>query len=177
MNTKLFFISHIIISIYKMGNCNTNHEYNDTDATKFENKFKHVKKFLPNLKKGFVVKVYDGDTITIISKIHCLDEEHKFVIRLKGIDAPEIKSNNILEKKIAIRSRNWLRHKILGKVIYLHDIGHDKYGRILANIYLSKHNKSLNQHMLDLKYARIYDGGKKNTNWDEYIHIKNRKKT
>jgi endonuclease YncB( thermonuclease family) len=45
-------------------------------------------------------------------------------------------------------------------MVVLQNVGTEKYGRILADIYIE--NLHINQWMLDNKYAVPYDGGKKN---------------
>ena len=55
--------------------------------------WKDTKPFVVPLNGGHVIKVYDGDTITIANKLpiyHCNDM-FRFSVRLNGIDTPEIK--------------------------------------------------------------------------------------
>ena len=50
---------------------------------------------------GYVIKVYDGDTITVASKLPFDNSPiYRFSIRLAGIDTPEIKGKN--ERRRAI---------------------------------------------------------------------------
>lgn len=112
-----------------------------------------IKYYIPNIKKGKVIKVYDGDTITIQSKIPWLfrSKVYKFSIRLNGIDAPEIRT----EKELAIISRDALSNKILHKRVKLKNLKKEKYGRILCDVYYKK------TRMLKHSYAKEYHGGKK----------------
>ena len=65
---------------------------------------------------GRVIKVYDGDTITIATKLPYKDSPlYRFPIRLKGIDTAEIKSKNENEKKNAKIARDALSELILHK--------------------------------------------------------------
>ena len=44
---------------------------------------------------GRVIKVYDGDTITIAARLPYDDSQlYRFSVRLNGIDAPEIKGKS-----------------------------------------------------------------------------------
>ena len=43
-----------------------------------------------------------SDTITIITKLRLFGPKYKFSLRLRGIDAPEMKTKNVYEKKVAI---------------------------------------------------------------------------
>jgi len=61
------------------------------------------KRFIPNLKYVKVVKVYDGDTITVASKFPKQSNNiYRFSVRLAGIDAPEMNADTIVEKEHAI---------------------------------------------------------------------------
>ena len=124
---------------------------------------KFLPEYIPNLDSGRVIKVYDGDTITIASKVPNLKHSliYKFSVRLNGIDSPEIKSNNKDEKTIAIKARNALSNKILQKDVYLKNIKKEKYGRLLCDVYLDKEN--INEWMIEERYAVNYDGGTKNS--------------
>ena len=119
-----------------------------------------VKPFIPPISHGIVIKVYDGDTITIVSKLPYENSQlYKFSIRLKGIDCPEIKSKNEDEKKLAHQARDALSKLLLNKYIKLDDISTEKYGRILATVFLDEIN--INKWMLEQRYAVEYNGGKK----------------
>ena len=64
--------------------------------------WKDCKAFVPPINSGYVVKVYDGDTITIASKLPYPESPlYRFAVRLNGIDTPEIKGKNEDEKKAA----------------------------------------------------------------------------
>jgi endonuclease YncB( thermonuclease family) len=52
--------------------------------------------------EGYVLKVYDGDTITIASKLPFENSPiYRFSVRLAGIDTPEIKGKTEKEKHMA----------------------------------------------------------------------------
>ena len=114
------------------------------------------------------VHVYDGDTIHAVFKLPNSNECHKWVIRLMGIDTPEMKSKNAAEKAKATETRDYLKKMILDKIIVLDCLEFDKYGRLLANIYLegTPGEKSMNQTLIDNGYAKAYDGGTKE-GWGE----------
>jgi micrococcal nuclease len=126
--------------------------------------------FVPPLKTGKVIKVYDGDTITIASKVPGLINSpiYKFSVRLNGIDTPEMKTHNNDEKEIAIKARDALSEKIMGKVIRLENVQTEKYGRLLCEIYIG--DTHLNKWLIDQRYAMEYDGGTKiiPDSWKKY---------
>lgn len=115
--------------------------------------------FVPEFSKCKVIKVYDGDTITVAAYLKGQKQCYRFSVRLRGIDSPEIKTHNDQEKLAAIKSRDSLSGKILNEIIYLENIGTEKYGRLLANVMFKGEN--MNKWMLDNKLAVPYDGGKK----------------
>lgn len=125
--------------------------------------------FIPTLYSSYVIKVYDGDTITISSTLsRCSNIYYKFSVRLRGIDTPEMKTHNEDEKAAAKIAQKALSDKILHKNVTLKDIKYDKYGRLLADVY--HNNKCLNNWMLEKKYGVPYDGGTKHIpkSWLDY---------
>lgn len=133
---------------------------------------KDLPEFVPPVDSGRVVKVYDGDTITVASKIPNLKNSkiYKFSVRLNGIDTPEIKGSNEDEKNIAKKARDTLSEKIMNKYVFLKNVKTEKYGRLLCDVYLG--NQHLNQWMLDQRFAVKYDGGTKISPklWSEYYY-------
>lgn len=122
--------------------------------------YKSTVPFVPPITYGKVIKVYDGDTITIASKLPNIDNPiYRFSVRLSGIDSPEIKGKTNKEKELAIHARDALHQLIFGKIVFLKNIGTEKYGRILADVYLDDLN--INEWMLKNNYAIEYDGGTK----------------
>ncbi len=137
---------------------------------------------------GKVVYVYDGDTVHIV--INFNNKLTKFNCRLLSIDSPEICPKNIKdlnkrneEIESAIKSRNYLINQISNypianskmtkteikeicskstKLIWVKCFDFDKYGRLLVELYNSKDAQiSINQLMIENKYAIKYDGGTK----------------
>lgn len=131
--------------------------------------YKDTIPFIPPITEGKVVKVYDGDTITIATKLPYENSPYyRFSVRLKGIDCPEMKTKNKDEKDCATIARDFLREVLMNKMIILKEIELEKYGRILANVYLNEQNISL--LLCEKKLAVKYDGGTKQSpdNWMEY---------
>ena len=111
---------------------------------------------------GRVIKVYDADTITIATKLPFIDSPlYRLSVRLNGIDAPEIKGKDVSdeENKAAILARDVVSKMILYKDVVLKNIQSEKYGRVLADVYID--NINLNEYLVTHRYAVKYDGGKK----------------
>lgn len=116
--------------------------------------------FVPPVTVGKVIKVYDGDTFTMISKLpNTQGPIYRFNVRMKGIDSPEIKGKTLNEKELGKKSRDVLSNLILGKIVILKDISTEKYGRILADVYIG--DLCINEWLLINNYAVKYDGGTK----------------
>ena len=76
---------------------------------------------------GHVIKVYDGDTITIASKMPYENSSlFRFSVRLNGIDTPEIKSKNKNEKALAILARDSLSQLIMNKNVTLQNVKNER---------------------------------------------------
>jgi endonuclease YncB( thermonuclease family) len=118
-----------------------------------------VQQFQPHVKFGKVIKVYDGDSITIAAKPYENYPIYRFSIRLNGIDTPELRTHNEEEKKHGYIARDALKDKILDKIVVLKNVNSEKYGRILADVYLDDEN--ICDWMLTQGYAVKYDGGTK----------------
>lgn len=107
-----------------------------------------------------VVDVYDGDTITVIMQMIDGEQYYKYKVRLNGIDTPELRTSNALEKHAAHIVRDVLRAKINGTIVSLNLKGEDKYGRLLADVY-DTNAIDICQWLIDAKYALPYKGGTK----------------
>jgi endonuclease YncB( thermonuclease family) len=123
--------------------------------------WKDCKPYIPDVVCGKVIKVYDGDTITIASKLHNSSDEriYRFSVRLTGIDSAEMKSKDEIERLHATKARDALASIVLGKMVVLKNVSTEKYGRLLADVYYN--NIWLNDWMLKNNYAVPYDGGSK----------------
>jgi len=121
------------------------------------------------IKSGRVIKVYDGDSITIAAKLPFDDSTlYRFSVRLNGIDTPEIKGKNADEKEAAKLARDALSNLILNKNIILKNVDNEKYGRVLADVYLDELH--INEWLIKERYAIRYDGGAKKSpeSWLQY---------
>lgn len=110
--------------------------------------------------QGRVSFVYDGDTIRVqgVGKVRLLgidapehaDSERDRFYRRWGIRPPTL-------RRIAAAARNYLRRTAGGRVVTLELDGptRDKYGRILAYVYLPDHSL-LNRALLEMGYASVF---------------------
>ncbi len=92
---------------------------------------------------GKVIKVSDGDTVTILT-----EDKVSHKIRLNDIDAPEKK------QPFGNKSRDNLASYIAGEIITVKYKSKDKYGRILGTIYFE--NLDINLQQIKNGYAWVY---------------------
>lgn len=121
------------------------------------------------IKGGRVIKCYDADTITIASKLPYKESPlYRLSVRLTGIDAPEIKGKSEEEKELAKQARDFVSNLILNKYVRLENVESEKYGRILADVYIG--DVHLNDLLIRERYAVKYGGGTKlkPTSWLKY---------
>ena len=140
---------------------------NKDDCKNLEQMTSKTNKFSLNGYKTFAkcVHAYDGDTIHVVFKMPHSNEYNKWVIRMMGIDTPEIKSKNTNEKQLAVKARDFLRELILDKIIIIECLEFDKYGRLLGNLFIEGSDISISNMMIEKGYAKAYDGGTKTT-WE-----------
>ena len=126
--------------------------------------YDNVKPFIPEIRTGKIIRVYDGDTVTIAARLHIdgveIPKLFRYSVRLRRIDSPEMKTKNKTEKELAIKSRDALSLLIMGKTVSLTNVEYDKYGRILAEV-LTEDGINVSDWMIQGGYAVLYDGGTK----------------
>ena len=120
-----------------------------------------------------VTKVVDGDTIDVI-----LDMGFNILfaqrVRLFGIDTPESRTRDLVEKKYGLKAKKFLQDKLKkAKSITIRTHKGEekgKFGRILGDIYCD--GKSVNSEMVKVGHAVAYYG--QNKERIDKAHLKNR---
>tara|TARA_Y100001972_G_scaffold121583_1_gene165818 strand:+ start:1988 stop:2410 length:423 start_codon:yes stop_codon:yes gene_type:complete len=122
-----------------------------------------------------VTKVVDGDTIDVIIDLG-FDIMYKSRVRLFGIDTPESRTRDLVEKRYGLKSKEFLKGalKSASKIVIKTHKGEEtgKFGRILGEIFCDGVN--INQRMCEVGHAVAYYG--QNKDLVEQAHLKNRKK-
>jgi endonuclease YncB( thermonuclease family) len=154
----------MLLRFYKLIRCYPiieDDEYDDDKELYLDNiSYSDTITFIPPIVGGKVIKVYDGDTITIASKLpYDASPLYRFSVRLNGIDCPEIKGSTENEKKFAQFAKLEVTKLVMGKFVELQNLKTEKYGRILADVFIN--GVHLNAHMIDCNLAVPYDGGTK----------------
>ena len=129
---------------------------------------KSIPKYIPQISRGLVVHVYDGDTIHVVGRVKYNPELFKFSVRLNGLDCPEMTSKDPEEREMAIKAKTYIQDRLEHKYVVLQHVKLDKYGRLLAYVMLD--GKSINQELINKRLAAEYDGGTKKSpaSWKTY---------
>ena len=108
-----------------------------------------------------VKNVVDGDTIDVIIDLG-FDVMFASRVRLAGIDTPESRTTDKVEKALGLESKDYLKKYLKDAksvVIKTEKMNSsEKYGRILGWIYVNGDTESLNDKMINDGYAWGYLG-------------------
>jgi len=111
-----------------------------------------------------VSKVVDGDTIDVDIDLG-FDISFSSRVRLAGIDTPESRTADKIEKALGLESKEYLKKAIdASKTVVIKTEKMDsseKYGRILGWVFLDGSEISINQKMINDGYAWGYLGDTK----------------
>jgi len=118
-----------------------------------------------NFKNVQFVKNYDGDSITFNIPDAPAIVGKNIVVRLRGIDTPELKKKSCPAAREKAKQAKELVHSLLtnAQVINLHHLARGKYFRILADVEFD--GQDLATALLDQNLAVKYSGGKKESLW------------
>ena len=110
--------------------------------------------------EGIVEKVVDGDTIDCLLDLG-FDTWKKVRVRFAGINAPESRTRDLVEKQKGLEAKKWLIDTIQSNNnrVVVKSVGVGKYGRCLGIVHLP--NMNINETMVQLGFAVPYDGGKR----------------
>lgn len=120
---------------------------------------------LPGPVPARVVDVIDGDSLRVRALIW-VGQELETVVRLAGIDAPELRGRCAGERQAAARARDRLERLLGDGNIRLREVRLDKYGgRVLAQVETPR-GEDVARRMLEEGLVRRYDGAAR-ANWCE----------
>ena len=122
-----------------------------------------------------VVRIVDGDTVDVDIDLGFGVWLRKERVRLLGIDTPESRTRDKVEKKYGLAAKAFLK-KSLGTspILKTTKDGKGKFGRILGELWRTTDfaDKSINDYMIDKRHAVAYHGQSKEDIQEQ--HIKNR---
>ncbi len=122
---------------------------------------------LPGPYPAMVTHIIDGDTFEAKMRIW-FGLEKVTLVRVRGIDAPELHARCAAEARGARAARSTLRDFIGGRRVMLREVGVDKYGgRIDASVWVYDPTapqappENLDGLMLAAGLVRVYHGGRR----------------
>lgn len=106
------------------------------------------------------IRIIDGDTFEATFEVF-EGTLIKRLVRIKGVNAPEIKSKQVCEQEAARRATTFTAQVLTkANLVTLNDISEDKYsGRVDAVVMVD--GKDLAQLLIAAKLGRPYVGGKR----------------
>lgn len=109
-----------------------------------------------------LIKVIDGDTIDVDIDLGMNTVRANERIRLAGIDTPESRTTDKVEKLLGLESKEYLRSKLKDakSLVIKTELpdSTEKYGRMLGWIYADGNTISINEQMILDGYAWGYMG-------------------
>ena len=120
-----------------------------------------------NFDEAKVLKVYDGDTLTIAA---WFDNGFKrFSVRIFGIDCDEMRGGTSTTRENAVRAKKYVERLVLNKIVKIQILNNklldgkkmrEKFGRLLAKI-TTPDGHDLGDELFIAGLARRYYGGHK----------------
>lgn len=173
MDTFLKLASQVykgISSIYKTRNKQPGSGTGNNILADESMEYADCEPYMP-LKDGdvvYVCKVYDGDTVTIAWFDPSIKEGNNRVrigCRINGIDTPEIRGSSDYEKTLALKAKDRMYKKVMGRFVTIREPALEKYGRVLADLEVGDCD-SVKDYMLEASdICKPYNGGTKQE-WD-----------
>ena len=129
-----------------------------------------------------VTRVVDGDTVDVDIDLGFGMTYKKQRVRLYGIDTPESRTRDLVEKKYGKAAKKFLQEKIeSAKVVTLYSHDKGKFGRILGELFVSNGDNpvltedrvSVNQQMINDYHAVKYTGENKDTTEQRHLEHRN----
>ena len=93
--------------------------------------------------KGKVVKIADGDTITVLT-----EDKEQVRVRLYGVDSPESK------QEFGTKAKDFTAKFCFGKTVDINTIDKDRYGRHVGKVIVD--GTELNTNLVQNGFAWVY---------------------
>lgn len=107
-----------------------------------------------------LLRVIDGDTVELMVDLG-FNVTYRATFRLYGVNAPETRTTNLVEKQLGLDAKRWLTDKLNGPIVVqtLKDDVQEKFGRYLVKLFVA--DVCINDLMITEKMASEYFGGKR----------------
>ena len=118
----------------------------------------------PFIYNCIVDRVVDGDTVDVDIDLGFGVWMKKQRIRLMGVDTPEKRTRDPLEKQFGLLASSIVEGfcPVGSKILVETELdGKGKFGRILGILWVDNNTLNLNQFLIDERYAVAYEGQSK----------------
>jgi len=112
----------------------------------------------PQRVPALVIGAYDGDTIDVSAELWP-SLTWGGGVRVLGVDTPEIRGDCTRERDKALEARDFVRGLLVGELVLLADVKHDKYGGRVDAVVLLEDGRDLADILVAEGLGRRYDGG------------------
>lgn len=117
----------------------------------------HAGEVLPGPQPARLLEVIDGDTIRVRARIW-LGTDIQTLVRIDGIDTPELRGKCAAERALAKRARERVVELATGQQLMLYNIRYGKYaGRVVARV--EAQGQEIAAVLVTERLAHPYDGG------------------
>lgn len=115
---------------------------------------------LPGPYQARVERVIDGDSLLVRVRIW-LGQEVSTIVRIRGVDAPELKGRCAEEREGAEAARRFIEEALTGGDVVLATIENDKFGgRVIAQVF-APGGEDVGAALVGAGLARSYGGGRR----------------
>ena len=130
---------------------------NDTSSQEFETIWRPAGN-LDRHRAADVIRTIDGDTFE--ARVHLAPGQDVTTrVRLRGIDAPELKAACPEELRLAEAATDALRNLLRQGEVAIYNIGPDKYsGRVVADV-ATRRTGNVSVALISTGHVRVYNGG------------------
>jgi endonuclease YncB( thermonuclease family) len=131
--------------------------FNDSRSQEFETIWRPAGN-LERHRAADVIRTIDGDTFE--ARVHLAPGQDVMTrVRLRGIDAPELKAACPEELRLAEAATDALRDQLRQGEVAIYNIGPDKYqGRVVADV-ATRYTGNVSAALVGAGHARSYNGG------------------
>ena len=124
--------------------------------------------------KATLDRVVDGDTVDFNIDLGFDVWLNGKRVRLHHVDTPEKRTRDLLEKHFGFIASDFVLIKLIdaNRIVIQTTIDgpNDKYGRILGEIWVNDDSTTLNDQLIEKRYAVKYEGQNKSDIADEHIN-------
>tara|TARA_B100001093_G_scaffold113042_1_gene105441 strand:+ start:340 stop:756 length:417 start_codon:yes stop_codon:yes gene_type:complete len=126
----------------------------------------------PHIYRADITRVVDGDTCDVTLHLG-FDILYKGRVRLTGIDTPESRTRDLVEKKFGLASKQYFKDWAAKyDSVLVESTEKGKFGRILGRIYNPDMSECYNDKSIEDHHAVVYNG--ENKDLVEQQHMDNR---